>query len=122
MIRFSNSAVPFAVALWVQLLTTPQVYRRCYECMFVSVYSDAKVHVRHYAVGYIFFTGIQYSILSMTLRSDSSTILRFSDLFRFNVLIGTLIFAAAFHLEHDTTKRFANFRKDATGKVKYLPS
>ncbi|XP_003739487.1 polyprenol reductase [Galendromus occidentalis] len=117
LIHNRRSHVPFAVALWVQLLTTLQVYRRCYECMFVSVYSDAKMHVWHYAVGYIFYTGIQYSILSMTLGSDSSTIFRFSDLFRFNVLIGTLIFAAAFHLEHDTTKRFANFRKDATGKV-----
>lgn len=53
----------------------------------------------------------------MAFGSESSTSFHFSDLFGLNVLIGTLIFAASFYLEHDTTKRFANFRKDSTGKV-----
>lgn len=63
-----SAAVPLSVAIWVQILTTFQVFRRCYECMFLSVYSDAKMHVWHYAVGYIFYTG--KSALSRTLDPD----------------------------------------------------
>lgn len=50
--------------LLVQLLETCQVYRRCYECMFVSVYSNVRMHVWHYLMGYFFYFGVQLTILA----------------------------------------------------------
>jgi len=111
-------SVPFAVSVLVQIMATMQVYRRCYECLYVSVYSDAKMHIWHYAMAFIFYTGVQYSILSLTFGGEVADFsFRISDLFSLHVLIGIAVFAASYWLEHDITRRFANFRKDSTGKV-----
>ncbi|OQR73528.1 putative polyprenol reductase-like [Tropilaelaps mercedesae] len=57
----------------------------------------------------------------MTFSSSSGGLqqlsLSFSDLLRLHVVLGTAMWTAAFWLEHDVAKRFANLRKDRTGKV-----
>ncbi|XP_075550766.1 polyprenal reductase isoform X2 [Dermacentor variabilis] len=50
--------------LLVQVLETCHVYRRCYECMCVSVYSNVRMHVWHYLMGYFFYFGVQLTILA----------------------------------------------------------
>uniref|UniRef100_A0A6G4ZZC1 Polyprenal reductase n=1 Tax=Rhipicephalus microplus TaxID=6941 RepID=A0A6G4ZZC1_RHIMP len=79
--------------LLVQLLETCQVYRRCYECMFVSVYSNVRMHVWHYLMGYFFYFGVQLTILANAPISSGSTLPRFSltDISAHHV-IGTAVF------------------------------
>jgi 3-oxo-5-alpha-steroid 4-dehydrogenase 3 len=41
-----------------------QVARRLYECMFVAVFSDSKMNLGHYLVGYLHYWGCATVILS----------------------------------------------------------
>lgn len=122
-----NLAVPHRSApvaattiLLVQILESCQVFRRCYECMFVSVYSDARMHVWHYLMGYFFYLGVQLSILSnapgFSSTSHAIPSLSLSDV-SWNHVVGTLLFLWAFSVQFDSHLRMASLRKDGTGKV-----
>ncbi|KAL1441217.1 hypothetical protein MTO96_031264 [Rhipicephalus appendiculatus] len=104
--------------LLVQLLETCQVYRRCYECMFVSVYSNVRMHVWHYLMGYLFYFGVQLTILANAPISSGSTAPRFSlsDISAHHI-IGTVIFLWAFYVQFDSHIRMASLRKDNKGNV-----
>ncbi|XP_022645173.1 polyprenol reductase-like isoform X2 [Varroa jacobsoni] len=109
--------VPFAIILWTQLLLTVQVARRCYECMFVSVFSNVRMHIWHFAMGFIFYTGVQYSLLSLALPvAPELPAFSLSDLWSSHVILGSVMWLVAVWLEYDTAKRFAAFRKNADGK------
>ena len=41
-----------------------QVYRRLYECTCISVYSDAKINVAYYFVGYFFYFCVGLSLVA----------------------------------------------------------
>lgn len=104
--------------LLVQVLETCQVYRRCYECMFVSIYSNVRMHVWHYLMGYFFYFGVQLTILANAPISSGSTAPRFSlsDISAHHV-IGTVIFLWAFCVQFDSHIRMASLRKDNKGNV-----
>ncbi|XP_064457239.1 polyprenol reductase-like [Ornithodoros turicata] len=113
-------SVSASTILIVQILESLQVFRRCYECMFVSVYSDAQMHIWHYLMGYLFYFGVQLSILSNApgFASSSATIpsLSLYDL-SWNHVVGTVLFLWAYKVQFDSHLRMASLRKDSTGKV-----
>lgn len=104
--------------LLVQVLETCQVYRRCYECMFVSVYSNVRMHVWHYLMGYFYYLGVQLTILANAPGTSGSATPRFSvsDISAHHI-IGTVIFLWAFCVQFDSNLRMASLRKDHKGNV-----
>lgn len=40
-----------------------QVTRRLYECLCVSVFSDARIHLLHYVLGVLFYTAVALTTL-----------------------------------------------------------
>lgn len=47
----------------VGVMVSLQVIRRCYECQFISVYSDSKMNILHYIVGMTFYFGVGLSLI-----------------------------------------------------------
>ena len=47
-----------------------QVARRLYECLYVSVFSDARMHVLHYILGMYFYPAVAFTALLHLDASD----------------------------------------------------
>lgn len=118
-----NASATATSILLVQVLETCQVFRRCYECMFVCVYSDVRMHVWHYLMGFFFYFGVQLSILSNApaFSSAGSLLPAFSlTEISWQHVVGTVIFLWGFCIQFDTHLRMASLRKDPEGKVMSL--
>lgn len=113
-----TTAASATSVLLVQLLETCQVYRRCYECMFVSVYSDARMHIWHYLMGFFFYLGVQLTILANAPMISDYSIPRFStaDISGHHI-VGSAIFLWAFYVQFDSHLRMASLRKNSSGNV-----
>jgi len=48
----------------VMFLITVHVIRRLSECVFLSVYSDSKMNLIHYLLGYFFYFGVGLSAIA----------------------------------------------------------
>lgn len=57
---FSVSAVSCLLALFLLMM---HVSRRCYETWFVSVFSDTRMNLSHYALGFIHYFGTVTAVL-----------------------------------------------------------
>lgn len=111
------AASPTSVLL-VQVLESCQVLRRCYECMFVSVYSNVRMHVWHYLMGYFFYFGVQLTILANAPMISDYSIPKFSTTeISAHHIIGTAIFLWAFCVQFDSHLRMASLRKNSAGNV-----
>ncbi|KAF8793301.1 polyprenol reductase-like [Argiope bruennichi] len=113
----------------LSILLFLQVCRRCYECLFVSVYSDAKMNISHYIVGFTFYFGVGLSLLH-----DAPGFEKFNDhsvnyisgkWVTLPHLIGVVLFLSAFNLQFKTHKTLASLRKTGdkvTSTGHYLPT
>ncbi|KAG0416544.1 hypothetical protein HPB47_006305 [Ixodes persulcatus] len=115
-----NPSATATSVLLVQVLETCQVFRRCFECMFVCIYSDVRMHVWHYLMGFFFYFGVQLSILSNA--PGFSTTVGVMPAFSlaeisWHHIVGTVIFLWGFCVQFDTHLRMASLRKDSEGKV-----
>ncbi|GIY32509.1 polyprenol reductase [Caerostris extrusa] len=98
----------------LSILLFLQVCRRCYECFFVSVYSDSKMNVMHYIVGFTFYFGVGLSLIhdapgfervhDYTANYISGQWLSFSH------FLGVVLFFFAFHLQFESHKILASLR------------
>lgn len=62
-----------------------QVVRRLYECFFVSVFSDARIHLLHYVLGLFFYPAVALTALlhvdtgsklnSLNVKGDCGTVI-----------------------------------------------
>lgn len=56
--------MPSESVLLALVLVLVQVVRRLAECIFVSVYSSAKMHLIHYVYGTLYYFGVGLSVLA----------------------------------------------------------
>ena len=61
---YSLFTVPSESVLLALVLILLQVVRRLCECIFVSVYSSAKMHLIHYIYGTLYYFGVGLSVLA----------------------------------------------------------
>lgn len=116
-----KSSVTAESVIIVSFLITLQVFRRCYECCYISVYSDSKMNIIHYIVGLTFYFGVGLSLIAEAPGFESkmkdplnSYIL--GKWFLWQHITGICLFFFAFILQFQTHVMFASFRKDKTGK------
>lgn len=57
------SVMPESVII-AMILIIIQVTRRLCECIFLSVYSEAKMNIVHYVLGLLFYFGVGLSLLA----------------------------------------------------------
>lgn len=116
--------------IFALILITIQVIRRAYECLFISVYSDTKINLIHYAFGFMFYLGICCSTICPILLSDSNKRITWLDIFA-SILtikhaIGFVVFVYASIIQHKCHVILANLRRDRSGRViskqYYVPS
>ncbi|XP_054711641.1 polyprenol reductase-like [Uloborus diversus] len=113
----------------VSVLLSLQVIRRCYECFFVSIYSDAKMNVFHYIVGLTFYFGAGLSLIhdapgfENTEKNMNASYIT-GDWFTWQHYVGAAIFVAAFLLQFQTNIQFASLRKKGKSVTTdhYMPS
>lgn len=114
----SPSVIPEAVIISMVLILF-QVYRRCYECYFISVFSNAKMNLIHYIFGYCFYIGVGLSVLSEApgfTKPGGLKDINFSQSWlKLNHLIGILLFIWAWHNQYKCHKILAELRKDNKG-------
>lgn len=113
-----STAASATSILLVQVLETCQVYRRCYECMFVSVYSNVRMHIWHYFMGYFFYFGVQLTILANAPGLSGISVPKFSVLdISAHHILGIAIFLWACYVHFDSHLRMASLRKDQKGNI-----
>ncbi|CAL1284656.1 unnamed protein product [Larinioides sclopetarius] len=99
----------------LSILLFLQVCRRCYECFFVSVYSDAKMNISHYIVGLTFYFGVGLSLLhdapGFENTNENSTNYISGRWLTFPHFMGVVLFLLAFNLQFKTHKALASLRK-----------
>ncbi|GFR28339.1 polyprenol reductase [Trichonephila clavata] len=113
----------------LSILIFLQVCRRCYECFYVSIYSDAKMNIAHYIVGYTFYFGVGLSLLhdapGFESTSDHSTNYVSGQWLTFTHCVGIILFISAFVLQYKTAVALASLRKTGnkvTSTKHHLPS
>ncbi|XP_023227379.1 polyprenol reductase-like isoform X3 [Centruroides sculpturatus] len=120
------SVIPEAVVISMVLILL-HVYRRFYECYFVSVFSNAKMNLPHYIFGYCFYFGVGLSLLSEApgfTKPGGLKDINFSQSWlKVNHLIGITLFLWAWYNQHKCFKILAELRKNNKGAIvsaKYL--
>ncbi|GJQ64918.1 hypothetical protein Trydic_g7087 [Trypoxylus dichotomus] len=102
-------------------LLTLQCLRRLYDTNFVSVYGkNSKIHLGHYALGFLFYTGCVLTILGgavgFTAPNSEKQVLQWSDL-NMKELFATYLFLWAWWHQYKVTVILANLRKDEKGNT-----
>ncbi|XP_034245855.1 polyprenol reductase [Thrips palmi] len=117
---FTVSSIATLIAL---VLMTAQCVRRFYETWFVSVFSDAKMNLSHYIVGFSHYFGAISAILveapGFTPHTGVSSLvlrLNFSELHLYH-LIAVIIFMWAFIHQFRAASILADLRRDKSGQV-----
>lgn len=113
--RYAGYVWPESVII-AGILLSLQVIRRCYECFFISSYSDSKMNILHYIVGMTFYFGVGLSFIhdAPGFQSDGDYALKVyvsGKWLLWRHIIGTLLFFAGFLLQFQTNKAFAALRK-----------
>lgn len=115
-----NASVPPEAVIITSFLLMLHVWRRFYECHFVSVYSDAKMNVVHYIMGLTYYFGVGLSLISDVpgfLHDDDLNNIKFSSTwFSWNYVLGVMGFLFGFILQYRTNIQLANLRKGKDGK------
>lgn len=98
-----------------------QIWRRLFETLYVSVFSDCKINAVHYVVGIIHYLGALTAIL---MESPAFAAPSFKHRVSFaveditmNLVVGSVIFCWAWYHQFKTAIILANLRKDSTGSV-----
>lgn len=111
------SAVSSLLALF---LLTMQVLRRFYETWFVSVYSNTRMNLSHYAVGFIHYFGSVTAILAESpgFIDDKglAAIFQFKEITLGNIY-GSVLFLWAFYHQYKAAVLLANLRKNEKGSI-----
>ncbi|XP_051160965.1 polyprenol reductase-like [Leptopilina boulardi] len=99
-------------------LVTIQTTKRIYETQSVNIFSDGKINISHYIVGYVYYIGLIAAILGEsegfnkdTMRNSKIDSLKIKD------LIGAIIFLWMSYQQLQTNIILANLRKDKNGII-----
>nr|CAH0102226.1 unnamed protein product [Daphnia galeata] len=116
-----NPLASLELSLLAAALLFLQVARRLYECMFVAVFSDSKMNLGHYLVGYLHYWGCATVILSYSTDfSKTEGIMQISsNNIYIQPIFGTILFALAYYHQHIAHVTLANLRKDPKNKQKH---
>ncbi|XP_050420497.1 polyprenol reductase [Adelges cooleyi] len=116
--RTSYSTTAATIAMVCMLA---QCWRRFYETQFLSVFSNTKINISHYAIGYIHYFGCVTTILAeapspFTVPSiEYNSFLSISDV-NIRLIAGLSVFVWAFQKQYATNITLANLRTKK-GKV-----
>lgn len=118
--KTSVSSVSTLLAL---TLFTVHLYRRLYETLYVSVFSNSRMNVTHYVMGLLHYFGC---ISAMVFESPGFAQLSFehksavvlSDL-KWTDIGGALLFIWAAYRQHNCAVILANLRKNTNGTVEH---
>uniref|UniRef100_A0A146MIM1 Polyprenal reductase n=2 Tax=Lygus hesperus TaxID=30085 RepID=A0A146MIM1_LYGHE len=115
-----KSNVSSAAVFVASFLLMIQCWRRCYETIFVSVFSPGKMDVGHYLLGLIHYFGAVTAIAveapGFSNQGNSNISLRLNDLSLFQYAAMTA-FLWAWIVQYDCTCILANLRKNLKGDV-----
>ncbi|XP_066992095.2 polyprenol reductase isoform X2 [Anabrus simplex] len=118
--RDRKATVSGLSVLLALLLLTLQAWHRFYETWFVSVFSNGRMNLSHYLVGYIHYFGSVAAILSeapgFISGKDDHASVQLSDLTLLNVL-GCILFLYACYRQYKVGILLANLRKNEKGQV-----
>lgn len=126
------SSESVAIAMILVLI---QVIRRFCECTLLSVYSDAKMSIVHYFVGFSFYFGVGLSVLAeapvfsgrgkllqwwpvtsfCVFLSTGVSDFSFTNFFSWNHILGSALFISASYIQFKSHSILANLRKDNNG-------
>ncbi|XP_066992096.2 polyprenol reductase isoform X3 [Anabrus simplex] len=113
--RDRKATVSGLSVLLALLLLTLQAWHRFYETWFVSVFSNGRMNLSHYLVGYIHYFGSVAAILSeapgFISGKDDHASVQLSDLTLLNVL-GCILFLYACYRQYKVGILLANLRKN----------
>ncbi|CAB3398535.1 unnamed protein product [Caenorhabditis bovis] len=101
-------------------LLTVHVIRRFYETVAVSVYSDSRMNIFHYAVGLIHYTILPFSILCETegLATNKKDLkVSIEDITTYQ-WIGAVLFIICNIQQHEIAEKIANTRKGPRGLIR----
>ncbi|XP_071088018.1 polyprenal reductase-like [Haliotis cracherodii] len=93
-----------------------QVLRRCYECLFVSVFSDSKISVVHYIMGLLLYLTFGSCILAST-DFNNFRMTGVDQMGLVCVVVGCFLFFLASMLQHQTLHILSKLRKSHSGVV-----
>lgn len=114
-----SNVTPESVMIAMALIIV-QVSRRLCECIFLSVYSDAKMNIVHYIFGFSFYFGVGLSVLTEApgFASLGPAYVHMSGNFiTWHHIVGVLLFAWASSLQYQSHAILAELRKDNKGQV-----
>lgn len=117
---FTVSSIATLIAL---VLMTAQCLRRFYETWFVSVFSDAKMNLSHYIVGFAHYFGAVSAILveapGFTPHTGVSSLVLRLNLYelRLHHVVAVLVFMWAYVHQYRTAVILADLRRNKSGHV-----
>ncbi|XP_074524480.1 polyprenal reductase [Halichoeres trimaculatus] len=114
----SYSAAPQLTTLLVQLLLFLHSLRRLQECLFVSVFSNAAMHLVQYLFGLVYYVILGLTALGSD-RAGKGTGPLLSQLEWFHV-VGGVLFVMASWMQHQCLVHLAGLRLGKSGSVETL--
>ncbi|PIK39388.1 putative polyprenol reductase isoform X2 [Apostichopus japonicus] len=117
---YPEESSPHLNILLGQMMVVVQATRRTYETLFVSSYSNSKMHLFHYLLGCFFYFAMGPSLLSKAPDLNRGTILQLGDV-RLNHIIGISMFVWASLHHYRAHKILADLRKGKHDKSHKIP-
>lgn len=117
--RTSYNATTTTVAMFCMLI---QCWRRFYETHYLSIFSESKINIIHYVIGYIHYFGCIAAILTEApspftgLSIDHLHYFLVNDI-NIRLVIGVIIFLWAFQQQYLANVTLVNLRTNEEGKV-----
>ncbi|KAK0046309.1 polyprenol reductase [Biomphalaria pfeifferi] len=110
--KFDDSALP---VLLVFLLEWLQIFRRAYECFYVSSFSKSTINISHYIIGLCFYSLFGIGLLiSLPLEKLAFSTPNVLEVVRY--IIAVAIFVWAFHFQHRSMLTLASLRQEQKDK------
>ncbi|XKL66530.1 hypothetical protein PGB90_009950 [Kerria lacca] len=108
-------------AVLALVLLCLQIWRRLYETVYVSVFSDTKINIIHYFVGILHYIGALTAIV-VEAQGFADLSLKYKKTFSITdiglrQIMGVVIFFWAWYNQYKTAVILANLRKDNNGNV-----
>lgn len=115
--RNRETSVSSANTLLALILLTIHCTKRLHETLNVNVFSDAKINIAHYLVGFLHYFSLMIIIVGESKVSVRGSEVNFEDSLQIKDLLGTLIFIGMTWEQLKTNLILSNLRKNKKGVV-----
>ncbi|XP_073997458.1 polyprenal reductase isoform X2 [Rhodnius prolixus] len=116
----NRSTATAAESLVALILLSFQIFKRYYETHYVSVFSNAKMHIGHYYLGFFHYFGTVVAIVmespGFSYSDNFEAAFHFKDL-SYRTLVVSLIFFWAWWKQFESASILANLRKNRKGVI-----